>query len=853
MQIRRMTTILVLLTLGALPLRAEVCNLRVVTDASPDYTDMPGLIHSVTSAWPTPAEKCWAMFYWNHIARRQTNPMNLHGMALTDPIRQFNDYGFTMCSTISGINCGIWNSMGLPARYWDISNHTVAEVFYDDKWHMYDNSLSALYTLCDGKTLAGVADIGKELGCAASGGRVERGHIAKYHCLTATSPNGFLSGADTARSLDEESHCFATNALKYRSYYYDQDLGHRYILNLRDNESYTRYYHSLGTAPEYFVPNGAKDPEQTNPRYRIRGNGTWTFTPSLTREGLADALHSSTNIEPADGGGLRPAKAGEVAEAVFRVQSANVMTAQLIAAEFTRAAATDDIRILVSASNGQHWRELWKAEGTGKETALIDYTVPVNGEYEVLIKVRMLAKAAAGDTVLKSLKVVTTTELNSKTQPKLNVGRNTVSIGAGDQTDSIVFWPELQADAYKKLIVEEKNITSAKKHPDYMGTIYPTTAKEDGFIVYRLDAPRDLTRVVYGGRFYNRAPKSHIDLLHSFDDGKTWTKSWSLTETKQPWDVVHYETVEVPAGHASVLVKYLMNTTEASTSGCSIFAVRMEANFRPATTTFKPIEATFKWKEVQKDRSLIERSHTQLIDKLPARYTIDVGGEDHPAMESLTVGLKGSQGALAQGYSDGKDAGGEKHIGRWVKYGRNLAIGKTYTCSAPSGSNWGAGDPDGKKLTDGVCGPSYAGGTSYKSGLIWPANTNPTITLDLGAPVACASFGMNFHGYEFWDALKGQVKDKVEVLVSDDGQSYKSIGFLETDLRWKDLPVNHMWPDDEMITGHTFRLIVPKPVTARYVQYKVASKRFFCATELEVLDSISFDPFDLRIALPEAK
>ena len=87
--------------------RAEVYNLKVVTDASPDYSDMQSLIHSVTSRWPTTKEKCWALFYWNHIARRQTTPMVLHGMELTDPIRQFNDYGYTMCSTIAGINCAL--------------------------------------------------------------------------------------------------------------------------------------------------------------------------------------------------------------------------------------------------------------------------------------------------------------------------------------------------------------------------------------------------------------------------------------------------------------------------------------------------------------------------------------------------------------------------------------------------------------------------------------------------------------------------------------------------------------------------------------------------------------------------
>src|SRR6476661_1880798 len=91
--------------------QAEVCNIKIVTDASPDYSDMQSLVHSVTSNWQTPEEKCWAMFYWNHIARRQTNPIILHGLALTDPIRQFNDYGYTMCSTISGIEQSIWEQM----------------------------------------------------------------------------------------------------------------------------------------------------------------------------------------------------------------------------------------------------------------------------------------------------------------------------------------------------------------------------------------------------------------------------------------------------------------------------------------------------------------------------------------------------------------------------------------------------------------------------------------------------------------------------------------------------------------------------------------------------------------------
>jgi len=374
----------------------------------------------------------------------------------------------------------------------------------------------------------------------------------------------------------------------------------------------------------------------------------------------------------------------------------------------------------------------------------------------------------------------------------------------------------------------------------------------EAHIVYRLDAPGDISRLTYGGRLYNRAAKSHIDLLHSFDGGKTWIKSWTLSDTQPPWDVIHYETVDVPKGNRSVLVKYVLSCPqEGGTDKCSIYAVRMEADYLPADATFKPIQVTFCWSQRQKDRSLVERSHTQVVDKVPFRYTINVGGDDHPVMNFLRVGLLGSDVDSKPGYSDGKDAGGGKFVYTWLTTGKNMAVGKSYTMSAPSLDNWNAGDPEGRKLTDGVAGPCYAGGSSYRWGAIWKGNTDPVITVDLGEVRSCASFGMNFHGYEWWDALKGEVKDTVEVLASDDGKDFKSVGFLKTDIRRVDVPINFMLPDSETLCGGTFRFIPDKPVKTRYVQYKVTSKRWFDCTELEVLDSIKLDPFDIRIALPD--
>ena len=46
-----------------------------------------------------------------------------------------------------------------------------------------------------------------------SGGKNEPGHIAKYHCLAGTSPNGFLTGCDTIRSLADDGVFYEPHAL----------------------------------------------------------------------------------------------------------------------------------------------------------------------------------------------------------------------------------------------------------------------------------------------------------------------------------------------------------------------------------------------------------------------------------------------------------------------------------------------------------------------------------------------------------------------------------------------------------------------------------------------------------------
>jgi hypothetical protein len=848
---------------------AATYNLKVVSDASPDLTDLPSLIESTTSRWATSQDKVWALFYWTHILKRQTPPMVLHGFELTDPIRNFSDYGFTMCSTVSGINQSLYEAIGLRHQYWDICNHTVSTVEYDDKFRMVDSSMSHLVTTDDGVTLASLQE------AAADSAR-----LVRERSLYSTSPDGFLSGSDAIRNLLDVvnpqngtvlggfARNFCSSNLRLRDYYYNWDAGHRYVLNLREDESYTRYYRRLGATPDYWVgseriasadPNNTFEIDAAN-KFGIRGNGKWSFVPKLSADAWARAVYSSSNIAPAPLTGLMPAVPGQIAEVVYKVQAANAIASQKVQAQFARVDGRAAATIAVSLNHGATWTQVADAGlAVGDAVPVVaNLRNEVSGAYETLVRVQMMADAGAPDGVmLTSLTIDTLTQVNVKALPKLNVGRNEIFVGAGDQSDTMVLWPDLRGefwrrDAYDFQNIASQSVTVPRK---YTAVAFPATLTQDAHLTYRMEAPTDITRFVYGGRLHNFKAGSYIDFLHSFDGGATWVRSYRLSVVSKPYDVIHYETVtDVPAGMRSVLFRFLIHNTNGDAFRASgLYSVRMEVNHRPVHDAPRPVDVTWRWKEVLPDRTLVERSHKQRITEFPTSYVVNVGGSDHPVMESIRLNVEDEIDATAFGYGDGLNVGGERYLHTKQIDGTNVAKQMPYTFSRlPSGFQGSAAADNTTILTDGIVGAPATGGVSYWWGQCWSANQDVNLHLDLGEVRTVGAIRAHLFGYPFWDALKGQIQDRVEVLTSLDGITFESRGLLDTSLWRKNIPMNVMLQDDEKATAWNFERRLAVPAAARYVRYRVTPKRILCASELQVLDAVDYVPFDIGIALPNA-
>jgi hypothetical protein len=729
--------------------------------------------------------------------------------------------------------------------------------------------MTNLVTTDDGVTLASVTE------AAADSAR-----LVRERSLYSTSPNGFLTGSDTIRSLGDivnpvsgavtkgYANTFCANGLKYRDYYYNWNSGHRHVLNLREGESYTRYYRPLGTTPEYWV--GSEKASSPNPantyqidapnKFGLRGNGAWTYEPDLSSEGWSRAAYQSSNISAASFPGIRPATAGQIGDATYKVQAGNAIASLRIAAEFSRIDPEAAASVSISLNHGTSWTDVGSLDATigGAVPLTVNLRNEVNGAYEALVRVRMRSAASSPDgIVLTRLRVDTVTQLNVKALPKLNLGRNEVVVGLGDQTDTLVLWPDLRGDRWRTDVADFSNIASqpVTVPQTYTAVVYPAVLSQDAYLTYRMDAPTDITRVVYGGRLHNYRSGSYIDFLHSFDGGATWVRSYRLSSVSKPYDVIHYETVtNVPQGVRSVLFKFLIHNTNTGTSRASgLYSARMEVNHRPAQDAPRPLDVTWRWNEVRADRTLVARSHRQKVTAFPLQYVINVGGADHPVMDSIRINIEDPGDPAPYGYGDGIDAGGQKHVPRQQRVGTNYATGRPYSFSRPpSGFQSSAGASNVTILTDGVVGAPATGGISYWSGQCWTSGSTVDLQLDLGQPRAVGAIRAHLLGYPAWDAFKGEVQDQVELLTSIDGVSFTSHGMLPTSLWRKDLPVNYMLQDDEKGTAWNFEKLLAAPVSARYVRYRMTPRRHLCATELQVLDRIDYDAFDLRIALPDS-
>jgi len=807
--------------------------------------------------------------------------------------------------------------MGWVGRHYEVGDHTVPELEYDGSRHYLDNTYKFYPVKCDGRTILGITEMDDVAGSCV------KGPEGRYHWLCFHTPQAItedrdgyapskagqthLIGEDTslirgwltgswlprdasgrayfAETLDEEwvkRHWQEWNTQGSHSIY-------RYRLNLRAGENYTRYWEPLGTTTDYYYPNSkGKDP---NSYLNDRGstNGRWLLTPDLTD---TDVFEFSRNIACQPQLPLHPAQVKEEAEAVFKVQSANITTGAILEADLYRRSDEDTILIEASCNAGHSWFPIWQADRTGEFHIRKNFSDALCGTFQAgdlrivlnyLVRIRMKAVEKPQDVGVKAITLTTITQCNRQALPKLDLGANyiTVDYDPRMQYETLSVRPLLKKNLYRDDAVDWANIGSS----DSQGTlavIFADKPNEEAHVTFQLDAPRSILKVRMGGSIWlsGRAETDFVRYEYRLrSDGGAWG-SWQtagLFDYENTRDTYHkrrnqskyIEKVITAKDVTGVQFKYIFRTSDTSKyhrTGASL--LRMEVDYKAPNTTVIPLEVTYNWTEYyeplpEDESGGVVRNHTERITEFPHRYRIDVGGHIRPHSNWVRMNLEGeSPEPVTLGYSGGKNADGRDAIPlvRYV-WGNLLSLNKPYTVSVPSERGTFSVEGDEMELTDGFVKEPQLMGIPETGLAKWSRGIDTLeINVDLGKVQAVG--GVRIDCYRIGDGVR--FPNAVEIQTSTDGDGFTTQGrdrYRSARYAHNGWPTN--WPlhprHDAQKSGpfpdyglRANYIFVPfnTPVQARYVKFLIQAQSGwgFLLSEVNVWDSLEARSWTPRLA-----
>jgi len=894
---KKMLAVMALVAAWAMPSRAEVCNIHVFTDNGPDYTTMQSFVQTATGSWATPQEKATAIWRWSCKNRRQTSTTIENGKGLWDPVMFFNSYANTFCGYIAGLNTSMFDALGYSTCYVELGDHTVCEVSWDAgaTWHLYDSSM-CIHALKHDGTVASCQDIMNSDTCALStalgAAGPEAGHYYLYHftpeCGTnpvnpamsqLTDPWGYRCACDNPypnqRTLRNGASSY-TDGFSRQTWYTHIRNGFSYSLNLRPHEVYTRYSTHLGETNDFFRPmTDTNDPDTYDNLGNMRGNGRWEFAPDLSAASYRDCIYTESNVvhKSEDGGSgpaIHPQTAGTPGEVIFKVDGANVITSADIHIEGVKNTASDALIVSVSKDAGINWTQVFSAATNGAVNTNIDIpAATAGGAYQLLTKVQMTAAANKVNSGIDKITLTTITQVNRRTLPKLVMGANKVQFSIGEQLENLMLWPAIHNNKYSETSVESANIyTDANADHFYDATAMPVLGNTPAYMTWKLNAPRDLVKIVYGGsyccRFNNAA--DWVKLNHSFN-GTSYTQDWFWNEGNDPMDEQHYaEVTSIPGGTKSVWLKYETSCNQNQAwNSTGIQDVLMYAYYAPRNARFFPIEVTMNWTE-HRAGGPVTREYTALITSSEKEWTINVEGVKDPTMNWVRMNMKGygpNGAGQTYGYSDGQDVGTgagydkKMYVYNWLD---NVARTKTYTVSRPAD----ASNPDtgGTELTDGnIIPPTDYTTSPGTQGLtaLWASGAALDVTINLGSTQTIAAFRVTTHQPNSTYVHP----DHIDVALSSDGMTYTASGTINHNDLWKP-PGNYLpWEHDDspgyasLPAGgrltYPYWLVLPATTAAQYVKctFTPQSGKGMSISEVQVLSAVSVQDWpDKEIQMP---
>jgi hypothetical protein len=415
---------------------AQVYSPKVLLQNQPDASDLGKLARGIyaNAGAKTPreqAEAVWRFFltdgrfvkpgFWYHIAGwAYEEPVG----EVLDPLKLLNSYGFGLCYHIAPLLEAVWKAGGFEdARVWFLTGHTVAEVFYDGRYHYYDSDMMGYNTSGHGPV--------RELPVASVHQIEDDGNIILSKLKSPAQVNANLVEqpwypADVRESaVGDLAQLFTTKGDNWLFPFERAPNGHSMDVELRPGERLVRYFQPEGG--RYYLP------------YKFTGQAWEEFPLEVAQYQIktTDGPRSQKDPRSWATGRIeyRVAMTPETTK-VYEVRSPYVIIDAQFEFDAVLASALQTLTVATSTDDGRTWltagvlggphRGLWQVEPAVLTRSEHGRRTAISGSYGYLVKV-----TTDNGIELRGCTLITHIQLNPRTLPELAPGRNNLIYTAG--------------------------------------------------------------------------------------------------------------------------------------------------------------------------------------------------------------------------------------------------------------------------------------------------------------------------------------------------------------------------------------------------------------------------------------
>ncbi len=612
---------------------------------SGNASDIRSLVATATRGCQSDRDKAIAL--WAYIARRpfyhwdvsREHPeFNTELGFVLDPISDLNVHGQVICFEVIDTLGTMAEVAGIETRSQALPGHMVLEMFYDDKWHLFDAQYDcASYHIGDD------------------------GQTVLDHSKICTNTNKYIINQEDPSDPFYQFDHFGGKFWAWGSKQWVADhfytgghevyatrisWGHTIQFHLRRGERLVRTFKDMGKwylpASCYSsswpgLPGGPADPhDPRNPKNKY-ANGVLTYEPDWKahENNFLDGLYEGKNYVLADGK-AHPAGPGEC-YLIFRVASPYLIVGKLgelnqegdshdgaiFQAGFYRKSIDETNSIAISLDNGLSWKTVWVNDQTGQNHLKLDLTSEVEGRYHYLIKVTLLADEPA-DASLANLKLTNHLFYSPVPLPAVKAGENRFKFNCKEQENVMIIRPDMADNpGYLRFFHELHNLSYSSSYSSHLSPPGRT-----GYATIQVKPPAG-SKVhwltvdgMYSAALYTSPVRDKAVVLCRADYDPVWKWRTAFKDDfrySSHWRQERTADIMLPRPADTCYVKFrLYKSSRISLNGCKIYAhyLRPEPALPPGS-----VKITHMWSE---DGQL--KTYTVVPSLSGHTYTITAAG-----------------------------------------------------------------------------------------------------------------------------------------------------------------------------------------------------------------------------------